>query len=240
MRDAGRLVEKILADVRQLIQPGVTTREIDAFIEQFFRSCDAAALLKGFPGPTPFPAVSCVSLNEEATHGIPGSRRLIAGDLVTIDTACRLDGWCTDAACTYPVLGLDPQRQRLLEAGQRVLETAIREFGRQPRWSDVVRAIEREVALAGVSLVTCIPGHGIGRELHEDPLAYFTLGPGEPPHDFPLQPGLVLAIEPIVTWGVGQVRLQPNGWTMETTDGMPCVHFEHTIALTEDGPLVLT
>ena len=240
MREAGRLVAEAHRLARSLIEPGVRTREIDAEIERLFQREGATPLFKNFPGKVPFPAVTCISVNEQVVHGIPGNRRLNAGDIVSIDTGCRLDGWCGDAAWTYPVGDVDPLRQKLLAVGQSVLETAIAEMGRKRRWSEVVRVMEAEVALAGFSLVEDFVGHGIGREMHEDPQAPNVTGKILSRGDFVLSPGLVLAVEPMVNAGTKAVAVQPDHWTVVTQDGKPSVHFEHTVALTSEGPAILT
>ena len=169
MRDAGRVVARAIEQAARLIQPGVRTRELDAAIEATFAEAGADPLFKGVPGVVPFPAVSCISVNEEVVHGIPGDRILEAGDLVSIDTGCRLAGWCADSAWTYPVGAVDDRNRRLLETGQRVLELAIAECGRKQRWSEVAAQMAETIRQAGFSNVEDFVGHGIGREMHEDP-----------------------------------------------------------------------
>jgi methionyl aminopeptidase len=240
IRAACRVVVEAQRLARTMLEPGVRTREIDAAVERLFERSHASPLFKGVPGTVPFPAVTCISVNEEVVHGIPGDRRLERGDIVTIDTGCRFDGWCGDAAWTYPVGEVDGVKRRLLEAGEQVLLLAIRELGLRRTWSEVARAIEREVKRFGFSLVEEFVGHGIGRELHEDPQVPSFVGPEMVEQDFDLQPGLVLAIEPMLAAGSSQVFVADDHWTVETGDGMPSVHFEHTVALTAAGPEILT
>jgi methionyl aminopeptidase len=241
MREAGRLVAQALAEAARMVQPGVTTREIDASIEALFEKAGAEPLFKGVPGKVPFPAVSCISVNEEVVHGVPGDRVLQPGDLVSIDTGCRLAGWCADSAWTYPVGQIDEIRQRLSDVGRRVLELAINECGQKRLWSEVAAPMADTVRNAGFSVVEDFVGHGIGREMHEDPQVPNYVSQSLAKADFKLEPGLVLAIEPMVNaGGKGTKVSKQDHWTVITRDGKPSVHFEHTVAFTSDGPLVLT
>jgi len=241
MRDAGRVVAQALARAADLIRPGVATGELDAAIEDVFREAGAEPLFKGVPGRVPFPAASCVSVNDEVVHGIPGNRMLNAGDLISVDTACRLAGWCADSAWTFPVGAVDDTKRRLLEVGQSVLELAIREMGRRSRWSEVAALLSDAVHEAGFSVVEDLVGHGIGREMHEDPQVPNYVSSSLRQADFALEPGLVLAIEPMINAGSRRTRTsKKDHWTVRTEDGQPSAHFEHTVALTEDGPIVLT
>lgn len=241
MREAGRVVAQSLKQAATLVEPGVRTRQIDAAIEATFQRAGAQPLFKGVPGKVPFPAVSCISVNEEVVHGIPGDRILRAGDLVSIDTGCRLAGWCADSAWTFPVGPVDELRLRLLATGRGALELAIAEFGRKKRWSEVASLMVDEVRRAGFSLVEDFVGHGIGREMHEDPQVPNYLSRSLAQADFNLEEGLVLAIEPMVNAGSKSTETSSQDhWTVFTRDRQPSVHFEHTVALTADGPLVLT
>jgi len=241
MREAGRVVAEALAQAARLVEPGVCTRQIDALIEATFQQAGAEPLFKGVPGKVPFPAASCISVNEEVVHGIPGDRILRAGDLVSIDTGCRLAGWCTDSAWTFPVGPVDEPRRRLLATGRGVLELAIAEFGRKRRWSEVAARMAEEVRRSGFSLVEEFVGHGIGREMHEDPQVPNYVSPSLAEADFNLEVGLVLAIEPMVNAGGKRTETSSKDhWTVVTRDRQPSVHFEHTVALTAEGPLVLT
>jgi methionyl aminopeptidase len=244
MREAGRLVAKAHQLVRGMVEPGVTTAEIDEAVERLFAERGATPLFKGVANPTPgktaFPSVCCISVNEQIVHGIPGPRRLESGDIVKVDTGCRVDGWCGDSAWTYAVGQVDPLKQRLMQIGEENLLLAIREAGRRKRWSEVADAMERHVRQAGFSVVEQFVGHGIGREMHEDPQVPNFVSSQLKKHDFRLEPGLVLAIEPMVNAGSKHVRVLKDHWTVETKDRKPSVHFEHTVAMTADGPEILT
>jgi methionyl aminopeptidase len=240
MREAGRLVARAHSLIRQMVEPGVTTAEIDAVVERLFEQQGAKPLFKGVPGKVPFPSVCCISVNEQVVHGIPGPRRLEPGDIVKVDTGCRLNGWCGDAAWSYPVGEIEPLKQRLMKIGEDNLFLAIREAGRRQRWSDVAHAMEQHVRQAGFSVVEQFVGHGIGREMHEDPQVPNFMSAQLKRHDFRLEPGLVLAIEPMVNAGTKNVRVLKDHWTVETKDKKPSVHFEHTVAITANGPDILT
>lgn len=240
MRQAGRLVAEAHRRVREVIQPGVRTREIDAVVDRVFAERGATPLFKGYPGKVPFPASTCISVNEQVVHGIPGSRELQPGDIVSIDTGCRLNGWCADAAWTYPVGMVDAEKQRLLGFGEEVLNLAIRLLGECRKWSEVATHMDTVVRKAGYSLVQEFVGHGIGREMHEDPQVPNFPSADLKKNDFRLEPGLVLAIEPMINAGTRKVRVLADHWTVETKDRRPSVHFEHTVALTAEGPAILT
>jgi methionyl aminopeptidase len=240
MREAGRLVSQAHALIARMVEPGVTTAEIDTAVERLFEQYNATPLFKGVPGKVPFPSVCCISINEQVVHGIPGPRRLIAGDIVKIDTGCRLNGWCGDSAWTYAVGEIDPLKKRLMAVGEENLYLAIREAGRRRRWSEVAGFMEQHVRQAGFAVVEQFVGHGIGREMHEDPQVPNFVSAQLKRHDFRLEPGLVLAIEPMVNAGTKNVRVLKDHWTVETKDRKPSVHFEHTVAITEGGPEILT
>jgi methionyl aminopeptidase len=241
MRKAGLLVWHAHQVAGSLVRAGVTTAEIDAAVEQFFRDRNAVPLFKGVPGKVPFPAVTCISINEEVVHGIPGPRPLVEGDVVSIDTGCKLDGWCGDAALTHPVGRVEPQVQRLLDVTRGSLDLAIEMMGKRSYWSQVAREMETYVKDHGMSVVESFVGHGIGREMHEDPqVPNFVSKQLRRGGDFRLQPGLVIAVEPMVNLGTKKVRVLKDHWTQVTADGKPSAHFEHTIAITGSGPRVLT
>lgn len=240
MRAAGRVVAEAHQLVRSLIAPGVSTAEIDAAVEEFFAGRDAIPLFKGFPGDVPFPAVTCISVNEQVVHGIPGPYRLKAGDIVSIDTGARVGGWCGDAAWTYAVGEVSDEKRRLMAAGQGILEAAVEALGTERRWSGVARRMMKEARIAGFSLVEQFVGHGIGREMHEPPQVPNYTNAELRKEDFELRPGLVLAIEPMVNAGGPEIKILADHWTAVTADGRPSVHYEHTVALTPEGPLKLT
>lgn len=240
MREAGQLVVAAHRVAAQMLAPGVSTAEIDAAVEQLFARHGATPLFKGFPGEVPFPAATCISVNHQVVHGIPGPYRIQNGDIVSIDTGCRLNGWCGDAAWSYPVGDVGEEKQRLLEVGRQVLAAAIAAFATEKRWSGVARLMMREVQRAGFSLVEQFVGHGIGREMHEPPQVPNYTNAVLRKDDFELRPGLVLAIEPMVNAGMHEIKILDDKWTVVTADGRPSVHFEHTVALTAQGPQVLT
>jgi methionyl aminopeptidase len=241
MRQAGLLVWEAHQLAGALVAPGVTTAELDLVVDRYFAEHRATPLFKGVPGKVPFPAVCCISVNDEVVHGIPSARRLREGDIVSIDTGCKLNGWCGDAAVTHAVGRVNPEVQRLLEVTAGVLELAIDRMGHCSRWSDVAHEMETYVKDSGFTVVECFVGHGIGREMHEDPqVPNFVSRQLRRRGDFRLEPGLVIAVEPMVNMGVKKVKGLSDHWTQATQDGRPSAHFEHTIAITPDGPLVLT
>ncbi len=241
MRKAGLLVWEALEQAASLIQPGISTAEIDAEIDRFFAAHGAVPLFKGVPGPVPFPASSCISVNDQVVHGIPGPRKLVEGDIISIDTGCKLNGWCGDAAATYAVGRIHPEVRRLLEVTRSVLDLAIRLMAKCTRWSQVAYEMEAYVKKNRFSVVEAFVGHGIGREMHEDPqVPNFVSSQLRRSGDFALVPGLVIAVEPMVNMGTKRVRTQPDRWTQATADGRASAHFEHTVAMTESGPSVLT
>jgi methionyl aminopeptidase len=241
MRKAGLLVWKAHQVAAAMVKPGVTTRQIDAAVEEFFAKHHAIPLFKGVPGRIPFPAVTCISVNDEVVHGIPGRRVLREGDIVSIDTGCKYDGWCGDSAVTIAVGKIDPEVQRLLDVTRGVLDLAIDLMGKRDRWSDVAAEMATYVRGAGFSVVESFVGHGIGREMHEDPQVPNFVSPQLRRNgDFAIEPGLVVAVEPMVNMGTKHVKSLPDFWTQATQDSRPSAHFEHTIAVTDDGPWVLT
>lgn len=242
MRKAGLLVWHAHQIGAALVRPGITTGEIDEKMERFFLDHGAQPLFKGVPGKVPFPATCCISVNEEVVHGIPGKRTLKNGDIVSIDTGCRFEGWCGDAAVTYSVGKISAEVRKLLVVTLRTLEIAIEAIPVCEYWSQVAKLMEKEVVRHGFSVVESLVGHGIGREMHEAPQVpnyvseeMFRMG-----GDFKLQPGLVIAVEPMVNMGVKRVAVQKDHWTMSTVDRKPSAHYEHTLAVTEKGVQILT
>jgi len=238
MRRAGLAVWQAHQAAAPLVRPGVTTAEIDAAVDAALAAAGAAPLFKGVPGKVPFPAATCISINEAVVHGIPGPRRLREGDVVSIDVGARIAGWCGDAAITYPVGAVDPEHARLLAVTEEALRLALSLLAVKRRWREVAREIEGFVRGVGFSVVENLVGHGIGRNLWEPP---------EVPNswtgmrrDFELRPGLTIAIEPMVNVGTKEVRTLADGWTVVAADGRPSAHFEHTVAITRDGPQILT
>lgn len=242
MRKAGLLVWEAHQLVRAMIRPGVSTYELDKVVEKFFEEQNATPLFKGVPGDKgPFPAVCCMSVNDEVVHGIPNRRPLKEGDIVSVDTGCRLDGWCGDAANTYAVGQIDPEVSRLLDVTQGVLELAIDLMAKKSRWSQVAEQMGIYVRDNGFSSVENFVGHGIGRDMHEDPQVPNFVSPQLKRNgDFALEPGLVIAVEPMVNMGTKKVKALADSWTQSTNDGQPSAHFEHTLAITDKGIWVLT
>jgi methionyl aminopeptidase len=245
MREAGKVVAEAHAIARSLVKPGVETIEIDRAIEDHYRKLNALPLFKGYQpsqGPkVPFPAVTCISINEQVVHGIPGRRVLREGDIVKLDTACKLNGWCADAAVTLPVGEVRPELKRLIKTAWETLQIAIIELGRRKWWAEIALLMEQHVERAGFSVVTQYVGHGIGRVLHESPQVPNYVNHEIRKHDFRLEPGLVLAVEPMVNLGRrGDVDVQRDHWTVTTRDRLPSAHVEHTLAITAEGVQVLT
>jgi methionyl aminopeptidase len=244
MRESGKLVARALRICREMARPGVRTVEINAEVEKFYAGHGAIPLFKGYPGPkVPFPAVTCLSVNEQVVHGIPGGRALRDGDLLKVDTACKLNGWCADAAVTLPIGTVRAERLRLIKVAQEVLQIAIDEMARRRWWSEVAVRMQRHAESQGFSVVEQYVGHGIGREMHENPQVPNFLSKDRKERersDFPLEPGLVLAVEPMVNMGRGDVDTLGDHWTVITKDGLPSVHVEHTLALTAKGVVVVT
>jgi len=241
MRRAGLVVWAAHQLAASLVRPGVTTGELDAAVEQHFARHEAVPLFKGVPGKVPFPAVCCISVNDEVVHGIPGSRVLKSGDVVSIDTGCSVGGWCGDSAFTHPVGEVEPEVQKLLDCTSGVLALAIELMAVRNRWSDVAAEMATYVRDHGFSVVENFVGHGIGRTMHEDPqVPNFCTPAFRRKHDFELEPGLVIAVEPMVNMGSKKVRSLSDHWTQSTIDGRPSAHFEHTVAITDGGPVVLT
>jgi len=241
MRKAGLLVWQAHRLAASMAKPGVTTGQIDGAIEDFFRQHKASPLFKGVPGKVPFPAVTCTSINEEVVHGIPGRRKLVEGDILSLDTGCKLDGWCGDAAVTLPIGRVHPEVQRLLDVTKGTLDLAVDMMGKCSYWSEVAAAMEAYVKQSGFTVVEAFVGHGIGRDMHEDPqVPNFASDQLRRGGDFRLVPGLVIAVEPMVNMGTKRTRTLRDHWTQVTADGRPSAHFEHTIAMTDSGPYVLT
>jgi methionyl aminopeptidase len=240
MRESGKIVAEALNLCRSMIKPGVRTIEIDQEVEALFARYKATPLFKGYPGRIPFPAVTCISLNEQVVHGIPGQRAIRAGDLVKIDTACKLNGWCADAAITVMVGEIRPEWRRLVEVGEQVLQIAITEMGKRKWWSEVASRMQQHAEGAGFSVVRQYVGHGIGRIMHENPQVPNFVNRDVQKHDFRLEEGLVLAVEPMLNMGREDTTTLRDHWTVVTSDGLPSVHMEHTLALTKEGVQVIT
>lgn len=241
MRVANRIVSEILAEIREQVTPGISTAEIDRIAAALIRKKGARSAFKGYrirDGMVPFPATICVSLNDEVVHGIPSAQRIIrAGDVVSLDFGVIYQDFYGDAALTFVVGEADPQVQRLLETTAAALEAGIAQAYVGNRLGDISAAIQETVENAGYSVVREFVGHGIGRRLHEDPQVP---NYGVRDRGMRLREGLVLAIEPMVNMGKPEVMMKSDGWTAVTRDGSLSAHFEHSVAITEKGPLVLS
>lgn len=235
MRAANLLVADVLARVAALVAPGVTTADLDAFAEREVRARGAEPAFKGYRG---FPATLCTSVNDEVVHGIPSPKRVLrAGDIVSVDMGVRLDGFYGDSAVTVPVGRIAPEAGRLLDVTREALWAAIGEVKVGARVSDIGHAVQQYVEAHGFSVVREFVGHGIGAALHEEPQIPNYGERGRGPR---LAEGMVLAIEPMVNAGRPAVKVLRDGWTAVTKDGSLSAHFEHTVAVGADGPLVLT
>jgi len=240
MREAGKLVAHAHKICREMAKPGVKTIEIDRVVEEYYAKHNAIPLFKGYPGKVPFPAVTCMSVNAEVVHGIPGQRVLRDGDILKVDTACKLNGWCADSAATIAIGTVRPETLRLVKVGHEVLQMAIDLLPRKRWWSEVASLMQDHAERAGFSVVTNYVGHGIGRVMHENPQVPNYVSRDTRKHDFRLEPGLVLAIEPMVNMGTPDVTTLRDHWTVVTKDGLPSVHVEHTLALTASGVVIIT
>ena len=244
MRQAGRIVRQVLNRLGEMVAPGVTTEELDVEAERLCRQNGADCLFKGVPGrgsAGPFPASICCSLNDEVVHGIPTSHRVIRdGDIVSVDFGVELAGWCGDAAETYVVGKVPDDVARLVDVTRNALAMAVEMVRPGLGWSAVAEAMQAYVEDEGFSVVREFVGHGIGREMHEDPKVPNFASSELRSRDIELKPGLVLAVEPMVNLGGAAVKIGSDGWTVLTRDGKASAHFEHMLAVTEDGVDVLT
>lgn len=241
MRKAGLIIWHAHRIAQTWVREGVSTLEIDTAVDRFFADCKVRPLFKGVPGVVPFPAATCISVNEEVVHGIPGPRKLLNGDIVSIDTGCQLEGWCADAAETHPVGEVSDLLKKLLYVTKTSLDIAIQNLQTAKYWSEVAREMEVYVKKNRFSVVESLVGHGIGHEMHEAPQVPNYVCPDLLRNaDFRIQPGLVIAVEPMVNIGSKRVRLGKDHWTLSTIDKKSSAHFEHTIAITQVGPIVLT
>ena len=238
MRESGRIVGEILAAMAEMIRPGVTPIELDDFAEAHIRRRGATPSFKGYHG---FPKSLCISVNEEVVHGIPGRQPFRDGDVVTIDCGANLDGWHGDAARTFCVGKVDAESLELLRVCEGALMAGVSEMKPRRKLGDVSKAVEAFVKReSSFSVVRQYVGHGIGRALHEEPQVPNYYEPGFPHSDLVLEPGHIFAIEPMVNAGTHEVRVLDDLWTVVTADGRRSAHFEHTVAVTEAGPEVLT
>ncbi|MFC4736737.1 type I methionyl aminopeptidase [Bacillus daqingensis] len=234
MRKAGDIVARTHQELQAHIQPGVTTQELDQIADRYIRSQHAVPSFKGLYG---FTGSICTSVNEELVHGIPGSRVLQDGDIISIDIGAMYEGFHGDSAWTYPVGSISPESERLLDVTEASLYEGLRAAAPGNNLSDISHAVQTYAEAAGFSVVREYTGHGIGRSLHEDPAIPHFGPPGKGPR---LETGMVLAVEPMINAGKRYVRTLSDNWTVVTSDGSRCAHFEHTIAIVETGYEILT
>ncbi|MBU8908595.1 type I methionyl aminopeptidase [Desertibacillus haloalkaliphilus] len=234
MREAGKIVALTHQELKKHIQPGITTKELDAIAEKVIRSHDASPSFKGYGG---FPGSICASVNEELVHGIPGEKVLKEGDIISLDVGAYYKGYHGDSAWTYAVGDISEEDQKLMDITEQSLYKGLEEAKPGERLSNISHAIQSFVEPYGFSIVREYVGHGVGQELHEDPQIPHFGPPGKGPR---LKPGMVLAVEPMVNAGSRHVRTLADNWTVVTTDSKNCAHFEHTIAITESGYEILT
>jgi methionyl aminopeptidase len=230
MERAGQLVAATIALMGEQAQPGITTGELDKIAEDFIREHGGVPTSKGYRG---FPAATCISPNAMVVHGIPGRHRVADGDLISVDVGVTLDGLVADSAYTCAIGEIDPEARRLLDVAKEALAAGIDQARAGNRVGDISNAVQRVVEGAGFSVVRSLVGHGVGRSYHEEPqIPNF----GEPGRGPQLQPGMTLAIEPMITAGGPDVYLHDDEWSISTADGSLAAHFEHTVAVAEEGP----
>jgi methionyl aminopeptidase len=234
MRRSGKITSRVLTQLMHAVRPGITTAELDEMAEREIRAAGGIPTFKGYNG---FAASICASVNDEVVHGIPGSRVLHEGDLLSIDIGTTLDGYVSDSAVTVPVGTVSEEARRLLQVTQECLTIGIAQMRPGRRLGDIGASVQAHAEENGYGVVRELVGHGVGQAMHEEPQVpnYGTAGTG-----LELRPGLVLAIEPMITQGSPKVKILGDGWTVVTADGKLAAHFEHTIAVTEDGPKILT
>ncbi len=234
MARAGALLGEVAEKLREAVRPGIRTEELDRLADSLIRATGGRPGFLGYQG---FPKSICISVNDEAVHGIPGRRRVEAGDLVSLDLGLVLDGFWADMGITVPAGKVSPEAQRLVRVTDEALYAGIEQARPGNRLGDVSSAIQQHVESAGFSVIRQFVGHGIGRQMHEDPQVPNFGAPHTGPE---LRPGMTLAIEPMVNAGGFEVYIKPDGWTVCTTDGSLSAYSEHTIAVTAEGPRILT
>ena len=234
MRASGKLVGQVLAHLRTLVEPGISTIEIDQVAEKMIRDAGAIPTFKGYNG---FPFSICASVNEQVVHGFPSGYKLKEGDIFSIDCGATLEGFVGDTATTVPVGSVDENRLKLIKVTEQCLDLAIEQCRPGNHLGDIGWAVQQHAEANGYSVVRDYVGHGIGRRMHEDPQIPNYGKPGQGPK---IKSGYVFAVEPMVNKGTHFTKVLSDGWTVVTMDGQPSAHVEHTIAITDDGPEVLT
>jgi len=244
MRRAGVVVADVLSKLQEVAEPGVTTGRLDSIALQMTTDAGAEALFKGVRNPharIPFPGSICTSINEQVVHGIPSDNtKLKCGDILSIDFGARLAGYCADAAITIGIGEISQDRRRLIDVTRHVLQIAMTKAEPAVKWSQIAAQMQQYAESAGFSIVKDFVGHGIGRAMHEEPKVPNFVSDELLADDIVLTEGMVLAVEPMINAGTSRVRTLKNGWTVVTKDGKCSAHFEHTIAIVENGCEVLT
>jgi methionyl aminopeptidase len=244
IRKAGVVVNRVLSKLQEIAEPGVSTAALDEIARKMTADADAEALFLGVRNPgarEAFPGSICASVNGEVVHGIPSTKVVLKdSDILSIDFGVRLSGYCADAAITVGIGNISAQNRRLLDATMHVLEVAIEHMGPGVKWSSVAAGMQKYAEGAGFSVVRDFVGHGIGRQMHEEPKVPNFVSKELLRNDILLTEGMVLAVEPMINAGSKDVRTLKNGWTVVTKDGRCSAHFEHTIAITENGCEVMT
>ncbi len=234
IRKSSRIVAQVLADLRNMVEPGITTKDLDAFAEKKAREMGAIPAFKGYRG---YPASLCTSINEEIIHGIPSSRKLQEGDILGLDFGVVYDGYYGDAAVTYPIGTVNLEANRLIEAAEKAFFKGFEKIQEGYRISDISHAIQNSVEAQGFSVIRAYVGHGIGTSLHEEPQIPNFGPPGQGPK---IKRGLVLAIEPMIAAGDWNVEIKDDNWTAITKDRSLSAHYEHTVAFTQRGAEILS
>ncbi len=237
MREAGRVNALVLKTVREMVRPGITTQELDAVAEELIRKNGGKPAFKNYPGPYPYPATLTISINEELVHGIPGKRKLKEGDLISVDCGTVLNGFVADSAFSMGVGEISPQAQQLLEVTEKALYLGIEKMRPGNRVGDVSATIQQFVEGYNFHVPREYTGHGVGRDMHEGPLVpnFGVSGRG-----IPLRPGITVALEPMVMVGTHRTRVLDDQWTVISADRSLTAHFEHSVAVTENEPIILT
>lgn len=244
MHQAGKVVADVLSKLKETARPGVSTAELDAIAIRMCEQAGAEPLFKGVPNPygkQDFPGAICASLNEQIVHGMPSDKvKLRDGDILSVDFGVRLNGYCGDSAVTIPVGEISQQKRKLVEATERVLGIAIENCRDGLKWSTIAGKMQEYAENCGFSVVREFVGHGIGREMHEDPKVPNFVSRNLLKNDIPLRTGMVIAVEPMINAGTYKTKVLKDGWTVVTADRKSSAHFEHTIAITDEGCQVLT
>jgi methionyl aminopeptidase len=237
MREAGRINAEALDAAVALIKPGVTTTELNAAFEAVQKKYNVYSPFKNYPGPYPYPASICTSVNDELVHGIPGKRKLEEGDIISIDAGTVYEGFVGDMAVTIAVGKVSPDTQRLIKVTKRALEIAISQMVSGNTTGDIGNAVQTYVESQGLFITRTYTGHGVGREMHEGPQVP---NYGKPGRGMRLREGMTIALEPMVLVGTSNTTVKPDQWTVASADGSLTAHFEHSVAITANGPQILT